>query len=89
MNLHERRNPSWMLSPLTVVFTVMLFHAQFGSAFRVSRTPVLALDPGHGGVTTGLHNEAYRPQFHFTPVKNWMNDPNGPIFYAGEYHLFY
>lgn len=33
--------------------------------------------------------EPYRPQFHFTPAKNWMNDPNGLIYYAGEYHLFF
>ena len=36
-----------------------------------------------------LYDETYRPQYHFTPVKNWMNDPNGPVFYKGEYHLFY
>jgi fructan beta-fructosidase len=36
-----------------------------------------------------LYNEPYRPQFHFTPARNWMNDPNGPIYYEGEYHLFY
>ncbi len=35
------------------------------------------------------YNEIYRPQFHFSPEKNWMNDPNGLVYYDGEYHLFY
>lgn len=35
------------------------------------------------------YKEKYRPQFHFSPPANWMNDPNGMVYYAGEYHLFY
>jgi len=35
------------------------------------------------------YSEKYRPQFHFSPAVNWMNDPNGLVFYDGEYHLFY
>jgi levanase len=36
-----------------------------------------------------LYSEQYRPQFHFTPAQNWMNDPNGLIWYKGQYNLFY
>ncbi|KAK9452499.1 glycosyl hydrolase [Dipodascopsis uninucleata] len=35
------------------------------------------------------YNEIYRPQFHYSPQKNWMNDPNGLLYHKGVYHLFY
>jgi len=41
------------------------------------------------GAPAELYNERYRPQFHFSAAKNWLNDPNGLVFYKGEYHLFF
>lgn len=39
--------------------------------------------------TEPLFQESYRPQFHFSAQKNWLNDPNGLVYYKGEYHLFF
>lgn len=41
------------------------------------------------GSSTNL-TEIYRPQFHFSPRKNWINDPNG-LFrdVDGNFHMFY
>jgi fructan beta-fructosidase len=33
--------------------------------------------------------EQYRPEFHFSPKSNWMNDPNGMVYFNGKYHLFF
>ncbi|XP_066347171.1 beta-fructofuranosidase, insoluble isoenzyme 2-like [Miscanthus floridulus] len=30
-----------------------------------------------------------RTGYHFQPLKNWINDPNAPLYYKGWYHLFY
>ena len=36
-----------------------------------------------------IANDPYRPLYHFTGVESWINDPNGPIYHDGKYHLFY
>jgi len=41
------------------------------------------------GLAEQLASDRHRPQYHFLPPANWMNDPNGPIYFEGRYHLFY
>src|SRR5215469_7609142 len=36
-----------------------------------------------------LAGDRLRPQYHLLPSHHWMNDPNGPIFFRGRYHMFY
>ena len=40
-------------------------------------------------IVTISNEDLYRPNFHFTPKKGWMNDPNGMFFYNGYYHLYF
>ncbi len=35
------------------------------------------------------YDQPFRPQFHFSPQQHWTNDPNGLVYFEGEYHLFY
>ena len=36
-----------------------------------------------------MYREEYRPQFHFSSRRGWLNDPNGCIWHDGLYHLYY
>ena len=36
-----------------------------------------------------IAHDPHYPKYHFVAPESWINDPNGPIFYRGKYHLFY
>ena len=38
---------------------------------------------------SAVAHDPLRPEYHLMPPHNWMNDPNGPIYWKGQYHLFY
>jgi len=47
---------------------------------------------GDGGAMASrelLAGDPHRPQYHFLPPSNWLNDPNGLIQWHGQYHMFY
>jgi fructan beta-fructosidase len=54
------------------------------SAVRISCLALLAL-----AAFGQSYRELYRPQYHFSPKAHWTNDPNGLVFFEGEYHLFF
>ena len=34
-------------------------------------------------------DDRFRPQYHLLPASNWLNDPNGPVYFNGYYHMFF
>ena len=64
-----------------------LFMAIFALVFFMACKPKASKEDASG--SGNYYTEKFRPQIHFTPEANWMNDPNGMVYYEGEYHLFY
>jgi beta-fructofuranosidase len=55
-----------------------------GSVSALAAKSLFALDSG-----SSLATDRHRPQYHLMPPANWLNDPNGPLFWKGKYHMFY
>ncbi|MFP4976884.1 GH32 C-terminal domain-containing protein [Paenibacillus sp. CN-4] len=71
------------------------------SAEEVASSYQDVLDSAHGGVRpplqydeikldrTPLLADRHRPQYHVSPPAHWMNEPHAPVYFEGQYHLFY
>ena len=49
----------------------------------------IANDSATEALCRKLPSDPLRPQYHLLPAHNWMNDPNGPIYFRGRYHMFH
>ena len=66
-----------------LIGTAALAAAQLGPG----ACPLLASDPSAHHANP-LATDSRRPQYHLLPARNWMNDPNGPVYRNGKYHMF-
>jgi len=66
---------------LKLLLTVLL-----AGSFLVPEFPEGAAEAAE---PTAYSEERLRPFIHYSPEENWMNDPNGLVYFDGEYHLFY
>jgi beta-fructofuranosidase len=55
-----------------------------GLTFQSASSRASVIAPQHE-----LQRDVLRPQFHLLPAANWMNDPDGPIYWNDHYHMFY
>ena len=85
-----RRRGRWRAPVVALLVTglSLVGTAALGAAADQVTAPASASATTSGRVPAA-YDQTFRPQFHYSPAKNWMNDPNGLVFYRGQYHLFY
>ena len=73
------------------MFTRRRFVQGLLAAPAITQPPLLKHFAGISAeaLSARLAADPLRPQCHLLPARNWMNDPNGPIFWKGRYHMFF
>ena len=76
---------SWWRAGLAAVAIAGLAAGMAGTV------PAMAADDAleHSSTAPDPAGEQYRPYLHFSPERNWMNDPNGLVYEDGTWHLFF
>ncbi|PVH35279.1 hypothetical protein PAHAL_7G140200 [Panicum hallii] len=62
---------------------------QLAGASHVVYENLLEVEAAAAAVPPSIVDPLLRTGYHFQPRKNWINDPNAPLYYKGWYHIFY
>lgn len=74
---------------MTIDRREFLFLASGAVIVPAARSAAQQEQPQHSALAERLAHDPRRPQIHLLPPANWNNDPNGPIYCNGNYHMFY
>jgi fructan beta-fructosidase len=69
------------------IFKIAILSLIILASCKKASSPTNAVNPVIPDTTAAVA-VPYRPSFHYTPNSNWINDPNGLLYYNGTYHLF-
>jgi len=77
-----------MLHPLRLAL-LAFFLVPFCSHGALTNDVIARATAAVAAAAPRAQTDPARPIFHVASPAQWINDPNGPIFYKGFYHLFY
>jgi len=93
----NRKTRTLLLRSVTLLYGAALLPQAAAQPAAPAKPPV-AEKSQEFALTAGISAEAYpgtkydqplRPQFHFSSLRNWLNDPNGMVYAGDKYHFFF